>query len=92
MAFSIRNPEANILARRLAELGKTSVTDAVICALRESINKRTVADKTEETPTQTAQRLLKKHGLSFSKNSKPVTQQAYHDLDHDLSEDDNNVR
>jgi hypothetical protein len=56
MAFSIRNPEANILARRLAELDNTSITDAVVCALKETINNR----NNKETPIQSAQRILKK--------------------------------
>jgi antitoxin VapB len=88
MAFSIRNPEANILARRLAELNNTSITEAVIYALKQSISNR----KDKETPTQSAQRILKKHGLSFAKNRKPVPQQVFHDYDHDLIEDNTHVR
>ena len=40
MTLSIRNPEADALARRLAQLDETSITDAVVGALKEAIQKR----------------------------------------------------
>lgn len=83
MALSIRNPEADALARRLAEIDQTSITDAVMVALKEAINARI----RKETPSQTAQRILAKRGLAFRPSRKPVPQDAYHDLDHDLTGD-----
>ena len=35
MALNIRNPEADMLARELARIDRTSITDAVIIALRK---------------------------------------------------------
>ncbi len=81
MTLSIRNPEADALAKRLAKLDDTTVTEAVIAALREAI----AARLKREWPSETAQRILARHGLSFPKDRRPVPPEAYHDLDHDLS-------
>lgn len=84
MTLNIRNPEADKLARELARIDDTSITDAVIVALRESIRDRLKA----ETPSETAKRLLAKHGLAFKPGRKPVPQSVYHDMDHDLTGED----
>lgn len=85
MTINIRNPEADALARKLASIDEVSITDAVIVALRETIRNRV----SRETPSETAKRILKQHGLSVKPGHKPVPQSAYHDLDHDLiGEDD----
>ena len=84
MTLNIRNPEADRLARDLARIDNTSITDAVIVALRETIRTRLKA----ETPSETARRLLAKHGLSFKPGRKPVPQSVYHDMDHDLIGED----
>jgi antitoxin VapB len=84
MTLNIRNPEADLLARRLAKLEDATVTDAVILALREAIAARVA----REDPSDTAQRILERHGLSFPKNRRPVPAEAYHDLDHDLTTGD----
>ncbi|GAA5544290.1 MULTISPECIES: type II toxin-antitoxin system VapB family antitoxin [Hyphomicrobiales] len=82
MVLNIRNEDADKLARQLAKIDKSSITDAVITALRETIAKRMHT----ETPRETARKILAKRGLSFQPNRKPVPPEAYHDLDHDLSE------
>jgi antitoxin VapB len=82
MTLSIRNPEADALARRLAEIDHISITDAVVIALKEAINARI----RKETPSETAQRILAKRGLAFRPNRKPVPDGVYHDLDDDLAE------
>ena len=84
MTLNIRNPEADRLARELARIDNISITDAVIVALRETIRTRLKA----ETPSETARRLLAKHGLSFKPGRKPVPQSVYHDMDHDLIGED----
>jgi antitoxin VapB len=81
MALSIRNQDADRLARRLAEIDNTSVTKAVVTALEEAIKARLA----NETPRETARRILGKHGLAFAKDRKPVPPDAYAELDHDLS-------
>jgi antitoxin VapB len=84
MTLSIRNPEADLLARRLAKLEGGTLTDAVILALTEAIAARVA----REDPSDTAQRILERHGLSFPKNRRPVPPEAYHNLDHDLTNGD----
>ncbi|MER9489867.1 type II toxin-antitoxin system VapB family antitoxin [Mesorhizobium sp. M0563] len=75
------NPEADTLARELARIDGTSITDAVIVALRETIRNR----MNKESPRETAKKILVKHGLSFQPGRKPVPPEAYHELDHDLT-------
>lgn len=84
MTLNIRNPEADQLARQLARIDDTSITDAVIVALRETIRNRL----RNETPSETARRLLAKHGLSFKPGRGPVPESVYHDMDHDLIGED----
>jgi antitoxin VapB len=81
MTLSIRHPQADALARRLAEIDGTSITDAVVAALKEAVSARAQ----RETPTETAQRILAKRGLAFRPNRKPVPPEAWHELDHDLT-------
>lgn len=81
MTLSIRNQDADRLARRLAEIDNTSVTKAVVTALEEAIKARLA----KETPRETARRILEKHGLAFPNDRKPVPPEAFHDLDHDLA-------
>ncbi len=82
MTLSIRNPEADTLARRLAEIEGASITDAVVIALKEALDTRI----RQETPTETARRILAKRGLAFRSDRRPIQDEAYHDLDHDLNE------
>lgn len=81
MTLSIRNPEADALARRLAQLDETSITDAVVAALKEAIQKRVQ----RERPSETARRLLASRGLSFVPHRKPVPAEIWHELDHDTA-------
>jgi hypothetical protein len=80
MTLNIRNEEADALARKLAQMDGTSITEAVITALRETIDQRVK----QETPSETAHRILARRGLSFKPGRCPVPAEAYHDLDHDL--------
>lgn len=80
MTLSIRNAEADALARKLAQLDRTSITDAVVVALKEAVQRRV----RQERPSETARRLLARRGLAFQPGRKPVPDSAWHDLDHDL--------
>lgn len=82
VTLNIRNSEADMLARELARIDRTNITDAVISALRETL--RTRMDG--ETPRETARKILERRGLSFQPDRKSVPAEAYHDLDHDLTE------
>jgi antitoxin VapB len=81
MKLSIRDPEAHLLAKRLAKLEDTTLTKAVIAALREAIAARTK----RESPQETARRILARRGLAFVPGRRPVPPEAYHELDHDLT-------
>ena len=83
MRLSIRNPEADALAKRLAKLDDTTITDAVIAAMKEAIAARLRRKARPKPPADTGG-----HGLSFPANRRPVPPGAYHELDHDLSEGD----
>lgn len=80
MTLSIRSPEADALARRLAQLDGTSITEAVVGALKEAIQRRIQ----RERPSETARRLLASRGLAFVPSRQPVGAEVWHDLDHDL--------
>jgi antitoxin VapB len=81
MTLSVRNPEADALARRLAQLDQTTITEAIVVALKEAIQKRVQ----QERPSETAQRLLAKRGLGFRPGRQPVPDSAWHELDHDIA-------
>lgn len=80
MTLSIRNPQADALARRLAQLDNSSITDAVVVALKEAVQRRV----RKERPSETARRLLARRGLAFQPGRQPVPDGAWHELDHDL--------
>ena len=84
MTLSIRNAEADALARRLAKMNDTTVTEAVVIALREAI----AARGKSKSPTETARKILSRRGLRFSESRGPVPPEAYHNLDHDLTGED----
>jgi antitoxin VapB len=84
VTLSIRNPEADLLAKRLARLDDTSITEAVIVALREAL----AARMKNETPQETARKILARRGLAFVEGRRPVPPEAYHELDHDLLGED----
>ena len=84
MTLNIRNCEAYRLARELARIDRTNITDAVITALRETLRNRIES----EAPRETDRKILDRRGLSFQPGRKPVQAEAYHDLDHDLTKGD----
>jgi antitoxin VapB len=84
VTLSIRNPEADRLAKRLAALDDTTITEAVIVALREAI----VARTKRESARETARKILERRGLAFVANRRPLPREAYHELDHDLANED----
>jgi antitoxin VapB len=88
MVLNIRNPEADLLARRLAAVEKTTVTEAVINALQARLNQ---VEK-RETPIESAERIAKEMGLTLNPNRKPVSPEVYHEFDHDYFANENDVR
>jgi antitoxin VapB len=78
MGLNIRNPEADQLARRLAALEGSAITDAVILALREAIERRLH----DEDPRDTARRILASHRIIPSPTAHvPVSEEAWRELD-----------
>ena len=84
MTLSIRNPEADALAKRLAKLDNKTVTEAVIVGLREAI----AARMRREPAHETSRKILARRGLSLRQGCSPVPAGVYHELDHDLTGED----
>jgi hypothetical protein len=84
MVLSIRNKEADMLARKLASFEKTTVTEAVIIALKTALKPHMV----RETPSETTERLLKKYGLTLKPNQQPVPKSVFHDMHHGMYDDE----
>jgi antitoxin VapB len=57
MAIHVNNPEADALTRKFAQMTGVGITDAIVIAMREAIERRSRA----ETPFETAARIRAKH-------------------------------
>ena len=64
MAINITNKEADSLARQLAKIESTTLTEAIVTALREAIAQR----RRRETPQQTAARLRAEFGIDVGRH------------------------
>lgn len=74
MPINVNNPEADALTRRFAHMAGVSITDAIVIAMKEAIERRRVA----ESPLQTAARLREKHGVNLRKAAKkPLPREAF---------------
>lgn len=74
MAINVNNAEADALTRRFADLAGVSITDAIVIAMKEAIERRNA----RETPSETAARLRKKHGVVLKPESrKPLPREAF---------------
>jgi len=80
MTLCIRNPEADALAKRLAKMDDTTVSKAVLNALKEAVQSRL----RRETATEAAKRILAEHGLEVKRPGVSTPPEVYHDLDGDL--------
>ncbi len=77
MPINVNNPEAYALTRRFAHMTGVRITDAIVIAMKEAIERRRVA----ESPLQTAARLREKHGVSLRKPArKPLTREAFDEM------------
>jgi antitoxin VapB len=80
MVLNIRNAEADHLARKLSAVEGKEITQVVIIALKEALDKR----MREETSRQSVIRLLNQHGIIFHENmSQKLDDHVYHELDGD---------
>jgi antitoxin VapB len=74
MPINVNNPHADALTRKFAELAGVGITDAIIIAMKEAIDRR----RATETPLETAARIRKKYGVSLSDEARePLPRQAF---------------
>jgi len=66
MIIHVNNAEADAGTREFAGLAGDSMTDAIVIAMKEAIERRTRS----ESPAETAARLRKKHGISLTPSSR----------------------
>lgn len=74
MAINVNNTEADALTREFASMAGVSITDAIVIAMKEAIERRIK----RESPTETAARLREKHGISLTASSrKPLPRDVF---------------
>lgn len=77
MTINITNKEADHLTRRLAEMEGIGLSEAVILAMREAIERR----RRQETPLQTAARLRAEFGITLTEQARrPLPKSFFDDL------------
>jgi antitoxin VapB len=77
MPINVNNPEADTLTRKFAKLEGVGITDAIVIAMREAIERRRGA----ETPRQTAARLRAKHGVTLGATARaPLPKEAFDEM------------
>lgn len=77
VAINVNNPEADALTRKFAHLAGVSITDAIVIAMKEAIERR----RSAETPLQTAARLREKHRVNLRGEArKPLPREAYDEM------------
>jgi antitoxin VapB len=75
--INVNNPEADALTRRFAAMTGLGITEAIVTAMREAIERRRAA----ETAVQTAARLREKHGLRVSDQIRtPLAREAFDEM------------
>ena len=75
MAINVNNPEADALTRQFADREGVSITDAIVIAMREAIERRNAV----ETPLQTAARLREKYGIVLDERKRTPLPRAVFD-------------
>ena len=77
MTINITSKEADRLTRKLAQMEGVSLTDAVVMAMREALEKRLQ----RETPQETAARLRTKYGVKLSEEArKPLPRSVFDEM------------
>ena len=77
MPINVNNPEADALTRKFARLAGVNITDAIVIAMKEAIERR----RNAETPLQTAAKLRETHGIALSDEAKkPLPREAFDDM------------
>ena len=74
MPINVNNPEADALTRKFAEMAGVGITDAIVIAMKEAIERR----RNKETPRETAARLRAKHGVTLDDAAhKPLPREVF---------------
>lgn len=77
MTINVNNPEADALTRKFANMAGVGITDAIVIAMREAIERR----RGGETPRQTAARLRAKHGVTLGEAARaPLPKAAFDNM------------
>jgi antitoxin VapB len=77
MPINVNNREADTLTRKFAQLEGVGITDAIVIAMREAIERR----RSAETPRQTAARLRAKHGVVLGEAARtPLPKAAFDEM------------
>lgn len=81
MVLNIRNPRADALARELAELEGTSITEAVVTALDKAVREK----RNTKSSSEIVDELLKEYGITLTDEMrKPVPQEVWDEIhDHE---------
>ncbi|WP_422051220.1 type II toxin-antitoxin system VapB family antitoxin [Sphingomonas leidyi] len=75
--MNVNNAEADALTRKFADIAGVGITDAIVIAMREAIQRR----RQEETPRETAARLLQKHGVGpTGVAKKPLSRKVFDEM------------
>lgn len=81
MTINITNKEADRLTRRLAEMEGVGLTEAVVIAVSEAIERR----RQRETPIETAARLRAEFGITLTEKARePLPKSFFDELSGDL--------
>jgi antitoxin VapB len=74
MAINVNNPEADALTRQFAQMAGVGITDAIVLAMREAIERRSQA----ETPLETAARLRARYQVvPGEQTTQPLPRQVF---------------
>ncbi len=77
MALNVNNDEADRLTRKFAKMAGVSLTDAIVIAMKEAIERR----RSLETPRQTAVRLRKKYEVTLNDQARePLPKKAFDEM------------
>ncbi len=77
MPINVNNAEADALTRRFAAMARVGITEAIVIAMREAIERR----QSQETPQETAARLRERHGIRLSETARqPLPAEVYDEM------------
>jgi len=74
MAINVNNREADLLTREFADIEGVGISEAIVIAMREAIERR----RRSETSRESVVRLRAKHGIAVPEHArKPLAKSAY---------------